>query len=125
MDDDAYAEMMAAPLAGGPFYPEAMGEFLRKLLNPEPQPGPPWTHTFRPPPQEYYEDGEPIPMSPGPSFTVTAVEMASEPYDGPQSSERRFTAPTAGRYRTDRAIGRPLHDPGAGGHMQAEGGGEP
>lgn len=155
MDDDAYAEMMAAPIAEGPYYPEAMGAFLNKLLNPEPQPGPPWTHTFQPPPQEYGEDGEPIPLPPEPQFTIEPYDLLAPPrvtveFEGssdPDSLDyggllnllpvrRGFESPCSlhpahiigadgcprCREIREHQLGRPLHDPGAGGHMEVESG---
>ena len=47
-----------------------LGEVMRGLLNPEPPPGPPYTHTIRPPePIGWNEDGEPVYPEPGPAFT--------------------------------------------------------
>jgi len=84
---DLYAMQPAVDAAlSGPMYPEAMGELLGKLLDPDPPPGPPWTHSFRPPPEEYDENGEPIPMPALPTHTP-----------------ERFTAPKAGWHRFDGA----------------------
>jgi hypothetical protein len=52
------------------------GEFLRNLLAPVSQPGPPYTHTIVPPePVGVDEDGNLIYPEPGPSYTLTAGEI--------------------------------------------------
>lgn len=61
----------------GPLFPEGpAGAALYALINAEPEPGPPYTHTFRPPPTEYDEDGEPIWKPMEPTFTITAADVA-------------------------------------------------
>lgn len=57
--------------------PPAMGTFLHGLLNPEPSPGPPWTHTMLPPePTGEDEDEYPVYPEPGPAFTFTVDHPA-------------------------------------------------
>lgn len=53
-----------------PLFPDSIGEVLHAILNPQPQPGPPYVHTIEPPEPEYDEDGNPYwPLEP--SFTIT------------------------------------------------------
>ena len=48
-----------------------LGEIMHGLLNPEPEPGPPYTHTIVPPePIGWDEDGTPLYPEPGPSATL-------------------------------------------------------
>lgn len=53
-----------------PLFPESVGEVLHAVLDPEPLPGPPYTHTFNLPPTEYDEDGEPLPPRVEPTITI-------------------------------------------------------
>lgn len=53
-----------------------IGWLLHQLLNPEPQPGPPYTHTFNAPePDGYDENGDPIYLL-HPHFTPIKVDDA-------------------------------------------------
>jgi hypothetical protein len=54
-------------------FPDGIGEVLQALLSPEPQPGPPYTHTFSYPPTEYDKDDEPLPQPIQPTMTVTRI----------------------------------------------------
>lgn len=52
-------------------FPEGAGALLRASLDgPDPSDGPPYTHTFRYPPTEYDDDGEPLPPKLQPSLTI-------------------------------------------------------
>ena len=53
-------------------FPEGIGELLHKILNPELNSGPLYTHTFRLPPDEYDDDGNVLPKRVQPSFTLYA-----------------------------------------------------
>jgi len=54
-----------------PLWPDSAGHFLHNLLNPEPQPGAPYTHTIVPPePIGEDEDGNPVYPEPGPAHTL-------------------------------------------------------
>ena len=54
-----------------------LGEIMRGLLNPEPEPGPPYTHTIVPPEPLYYDDfGTPVYPEPGPAMTLTERPLA-------------------------------------------------
>lgn len=90
-DDEPSSEGAAL---SGPFYPEAMGVFLGKLLAPEQQDGPPYVHTFRPPEPEYDEDGNLYwPLTP--THTVTTAgwyEVGTQPAAGlPEGSTTQIT----------------------------------
>lgn len=54
----AYSGAVEFPFATEPLFPEAMGEVLHSFLNAEPEPGPPYVHTFADPEQVQDEDGE-------------------------------------------------------------------
>lgn len=57
--------------ATGEQFPDGIGWLLRQLLNPEPQPGPPYVHTFNAPePDGYDEHGDPIYLL-KPTYTIT------------------------------------------------------
>jgi hypothetical protein len=59
---------------GTPAFPDSVGALLSKILNGADPPGPgPHTHTFKLPPTEYDEDGEPIPPRIQPSLTITRI----------------------------------------------------
>jgi hypothetical protein len=60
-------------------FPDCIGEVLHALLNPEPQPGSPYTHTFTWPETEYDDDGEPLPPKIEPSMTVNRIACAEPP----------------------------------------------
>jgi len=65
-------------------FPDGAGEVLHALLNPEPRPGPPHTHTFNLPLTEYDDDGEPLPPRIEPSMTIVRhvqAEALAQPYD--------------------------------------------
>lgn len=94
----------------GPVCPEAMGALLGQLFGREQQPGPPYVHTIEPPRCDL-EDCCPIGQPCAcachrvqTTHTVTQVEFATEPYDGPQPSERWFTAPENGRYQITKRL---------------------
>ena len=54
-----------------------LGEIMHGLLNPEPEPGPPYTHTIVPPePIGWDEDGTPVYPEPGPAVTLTERPLA-------------------------------------------------
>jgi hypothetical protein len=53
---------------------DALGYFMHRLLRPEPEPGPPYTHTFVPPQQAVFTaSGKRLyrPPPPGPAYTLT------------------------------------------------------
>jgi len=65
-------------------FPDGVGEVLHALLNPEPQPGSPYTHTFNLPPTEYNDNGEPLPPRIEPSMTIVRqarAEALARAYD--------------------------------------------
>jgi hypothetical protein len=65
-------------------FPDGIGEVLHALLNPEPQPGLPYTHTFNMPPTEYDDDGEPLPLIVEPTMTIVRrvqAEALARAYD--------------------------------------------
>ena len=50
----------------------ALGEVMHRVLNPEPSPGPPYTHTLvHEEPIGWDEDGNPLYPEPGPAMTLT------------------------------------------------------
>ena len=66
------------PMVHPPLFPDAIGELLHATLNPEPAPGPPYTHTIPAPPGwEYDDEGEPIRPLFWPSLTVEARTPAA------------------------------------------------
>ena len=77
-DDESYRQAMDGPLPEGPLAPDGIGEVLHAILNPQPQPGPPYVHTIRPPEPEYDENGDPYwPLEP--SFTLEPYDLTAEP----------------------------------------------
>lgn len=55
---------------------QALGQLMHNLLNPEPPPGPPYTHTIVPPqPIGEDEDGNDIYPEPGPAYTVREIPL--------------------------------------------------
>ena len=71
---------MAELNADGPLFPEGAGEVIHSILNPEPSNGPPYTHTFRYPPTEYDDEGNPLPAPIEPAMTVLPP-LRPEPTD--------------------------------------------
>jgi len=71
-----------------PLFPESVGSLLHAILTGPDQPG---THTFRLPPAEYDEDGEPLPQRAQPTLTVERIlwEIRGE--------ARAFAVETTGR----------------------------
>jgi len=56
---------------------EALGHVMHNVLNPEPPPGPPYTHTIVPPePIGEDENGNPLYPEPGPAMTLTEASEA-------------------------------------------------
>ena len=56
------------------FWPDSAGEFLHNMYGgSEPEPGPPYVHTFRPPEPEYDDEGNQIWHEPDPAFTLKVV----------------------------------------------------
>lgn len=61
-----------------PLFPNAIGELLHAALDPEPTPGPPYTHTISAPPGwEYDDEGDPIRPLFWPSMTIEARTPAA------------------------------------------------
>lgn len=62
-------------------FPGNIGEWLHDILDSHPQPlaGVPYTHTFSLPPNEYAEDGEPLPPRVQPTMTVTRIVQDEAP----------------------------------------------
>lgn len=62
MSDDYASLFEASPdVPAVPLFPDAVGAVLHAMLNAEPEPGPPYMHTVKPPePAGYDEDGRPI-----------------------------------------------------------------
>ena len=59
------------PLVAPPDWPEGAGELFRRLLNPSPAPGPPYTHAFTGPEPVYARNGKPLYWPPVRPFTLT------------------------------------------------------
>lgn len=93
-----------------PLFPGGIGEVLHALLNPQPQPGPPYVHTIEPPRcdlEDCCDTDEPCSCAchrVQPTHTITEVEFATEPYGEPQPGEHRLTVAEAGRYQVEKRL---------------------
>lgn len=65
-----------------PLFPENVGEMLYAILHPAPSGGPPYTHTFNLPPDEYDDDGNLLRKPVAPTLSVDAAP------DRPEGTER-------------------------------------
>lgn len=74
----AIAPTVWLPMVEQPLFPDAVGELLHAALDPEPTPGPPYTHTIPAPPGwEYDDEGDPIRPLFWPSMTIEARTPAA------------------------------------------------
>jgi hypothetical protein len=74
--------------------PDSTGQLMHSLLNPEPSPGPPYTHTFTAPePIGEDEDGNPLYPEPGPDMTLEYLDSRNSPPFPPERPRNYVAAP--------------------------------
>jgi hypothetical protein len=55
---------------------DALGYFMHRILNPEPEPGPPYVHTFKLPQQPVYASSGKLVYRPPPARAYTLTDRA-------------------------------------------------